>query len=90
MPANETYREPYFVPIEEPGKKLARDISSMGIASTDGTAARQQQEKIAAARARQQSQEKRINDLEEKIISIQSETSDIKGLLTQLLNKIGK
>lgn len=88
MPANEVFREPLYVQIDEPGTKLARDISSMGLASTDGTAARAQQEKIAAARQRVKDQNQRITDIETQINSLKTETSDIKGLLTQILNRM--
>jgi hypothetical protein len=88
MPANETFREPFFVAIEEPGAKLARDISSMGIASTDGAAARAQQEKIAAARQRMKEQNSRISHLEEAINTMSNEQAAIKGMLAQILDKM--
>lgn len=88
MPANETFREPYFVAINEPGTKLARDISTMGICSTDGAAARAQQEKIAAARKRHQDQNSRITHLEQAINTMSQEQAEIKGLLAQILNKM--
>lgn len=88
MPANETYRDPFFVAIEEPGTKLARDISSMGIASTDGTAARAQQEKIAAARARSKEQSTRITHLEQALNTVSNEQAEIKNMLARILEKM--
>jgi len=95
MPANETYRDPYFVAIAEPGAKLARDISSMGIASTDGAAAREQQEKIKIARQRQKDHNARIASLESQIVScadtintLGQEQTEIKELLVKILTKM--
>lgn len=88
MPANETFREPYFVAIEEPGTKLARDISSMGIASTDGAGARAQQEKIALARTRLKEQTDRITHLEESINTVRNEQDTMKNMLAQILSKL--
>jgi small-conductance mechanosensitive channel len=88
MPANETFREPFFVAIEEPGAKLARDISSMGIASTDGAGARAQQEKIAIARARLKEQNEKIAHLEQSINTVSNEQAAIKNMLAQILEKM--
>lgn len=88
MPANETFREPFFVAIEEPGAKLARDLSSMGLASTDGAAARAQQEKIALARARMKEQNEKIAHLEQAINTVSNEQADIKNMLAKILDKM--
>lgn len=88
MPANETFREPYFVAIEEPGTKLARDLSSMGVASTDASAARAQQEKIAAARSRAKEQAARLTHLEDAINTVSNEQAAIKDMLAQILKKM--
>lgn len=95
MPANETYRDPVYVPIAEPGSKLLRDISSMGIASKDGAAARAQQEKIAIARARAKNQSERLAHLEQSINTLstllakqENEQASIKSTLELILEKL--
>lgn len=89
MPANETYRDPYYVPIQEPGTNLVRDISSMGIASKDGAAGRAQQEKILLAKNRAKSQDERITHIENTINTMSKEQVEVKNLLSLILEKMG-